>query len=80
MQTKLTLRLDDSLIEHAKQYAEDRGKSLSQVVSDFFRAIPGTPEQSNRRLGPITSRLKGCLKGTNADKNDHREYLEGKYR
>lgn len=39
MQTKLTLRLDDSLIEAAKQEAERRGMSLSRLVADLFRSL-----------------------------------------
>ena len=36
MQTKLTLRLEDQLIEQAKSYAAHAGKSVSQIVSDYF--------------------------------------------
>ncbi|HZC00332.1 MAG TPA: DUF6364 family protein, partial [Gammaproteobacteria bacterium] len=36
MQTKLTLRLDKKLIEAVKRYAEISGKSLSQLVADYF--------------------------------------------
>lgn len=36
MQTKLTLRLDHELIERAKAYARRTGKSVSEVVADFF--------------------------------------------
>ncbi len=39
MQTKLTLRLDDRLIRKAKDFASKNGKSLSQVVGDYFAAI-----------------------------------------
>ena len=39
MQTKLTLRLDDELIEEAKSYAARAGKSVSQIVADYFRLL-----------------------------------------
>ena len=39
MQTKLTLRLDDSLIERAKAFAVMHERSLSQLVADYFAAL-----------------------------------------
>ncbi len=39
MTTKLTLSLDDKVIERAKRYSEKRGKSLSKVVEDYFRQL-----------------------------------------
>jgi len=39
MQTKLTLSLDAELVEQAKLYAKEQGKSLSQMVGDYFRLI-----------------------------------------
>ena len=39
MQTKLTLRLDDRLIRDAKHHARQSGKSLSQMVAEYFSAV-----------------------------------------
>ena len=39
MNTKLTLRLEDHLIESAKEYSARTGKSVSRIVSDFFEII-----------------------------------------
>jgi len=39
MKTKLTLRLDASLIKDAKAYASRTGKPLSRIVSDLFTLI-----------------------------------------
>ena len=36
MQTKLTLRLDDQLINRAKAFASQTGKSVSQLVAVYF--------------------------------------------
>lgn len=71
MQTKLTLRLDQDLVEAAKSFARDHGKSLSQIVADYFAhlVIPIEPEQE---LPPIVRSLKGCLQGTDLDKADYR--------
>jgi hypothetical protein len=79
MNTKLTLRLNDSLIGHAKKYARYKGKSISQIVSDYFKAIQRGPEKKKRGLGPITRQLKGCLKGAKPREEDYRKHLERKY-
>ena len=36
MQTRLTLQMDDKLVALAKAHAKKRGKSVSQLVADYF--------------------------------------------
>ena len=36
MNTKLTLRLEEELIKSAKNHANIIGKSVSQMVADYF--------------------------------------------
>jgi len=77
MQTKLTLRLEDSLIQQAKDYAKHHDKSLSQVVADYFQALT---QQSNKPLTtPITQSLIGVLDASNVDATDYKKHLEEKY-
>ncbi|MCX5806957.1 MAG: DUF6364 family protein [Proteobacteria bacterium] len=78
MQTKLTLRLDDSLIEQAKTYAHEKGRSLSQVVADYFRILK-TDTIHTKRTPPITASLHGLLKDAKVDEKDYRKYLEEKF-
>lgn len=78
MQTKLTLRLEDQLIEDAKQHARQSGKSLSQIVAEYFRAITSPPAAAGD-LTPTVSRLKGALAGSKVDRDDYRAYLEAKH-
>jgi hypothetical protein len=81
MNTKLTLRLDDSLIGEAKQYAKRQGKSISQIVADYFRAIRRKSSAEKKKpLGPITKKLYGSLKEASVSKKDYRRYMERKYR
>lgn len=77
MQTKLTLRLDAQLIERAKNHAKERGKSVSQMVADYF-ALLGQEEQSET-LAPLTRSLYGALQGADVEKEDYHRYLEEKY-
>jgi hypothetical protein len=80
MNTKLTLRLSDDLINEAKNYAKKEGKSLSQLVNDFFVAISSKKITSQKsELMPKTSRLYGSLRGKLVSKNDYNKHIEKKY-
>jgi hypothetical protein len=79
MQTKLTLRLEDELIEKAKILARQRGKSLSRIVSEYFNYITSKEVNSNTDLPPIVKSLYGSLANSDVDESDYKKYLEGKY-
>jgi hypothetical protein len=83
MQTKLTLRLDADLIEQAKQYAEKVGKSVSQMVADYFSFLSKNSEAQKvheEKLSPAVRSLFGVLKGKAVNKDTYRRYLEDKHR
>jgi len=84
MQTKLTLRLDESVIARAKTWARKRGVSLSQAVASLFEQLPGAPEKA---LSPWTQKLVGiAVRGKRRPLSDeairraHLGHLEEKYR
>ena len=77
MQTKLTLRLEDDLIKQAKEHAKQQGKSLSQVVADYFKVF--TQDNKKQKIAPITSSLIGVLDSSDSDINDYKKHLEEKY-
>ncbi|PHS20616.1 MAG: antitoxin [Kangiella sp.] len=77
MQTKLTLRLEDELIKLAKIHAKEQGKSLSQIVSDYFTIF--TKKTKKQSIAPITQSLIGILKDSNLDEKDYKKHLEEKY-
>lgn len=77
MNTKLTLRLDEKLIASAKRRSAESGKSVSQLVSDYFALI----DAQDRDI-EITARvrsLRGVLAGSALDEGDYRRHLEDKY-
>ena len=39
MTTKLTLTIDESIIDSAKAYARDQGRSLSDVVENYLKVL-----------------------------------------
>lgn len=83
MNNKLTLRMDESLIASAKDYAAAHGSSVSQMVANYFAALTqtqiatGTPGEANPRSsrtkpattsGPVTRSLVGILKPPSGQK------------
>lgn len=79
MQTKLTLRLEDQLIEQAKSYAAQAGKSVSQVVADYFKMLTTEKSKPISSSTPITKSLRGLLRDSELDEKDYKKYLEGKH-
>jgi len=77
MQTKLTLRLEETLIEQAKGYAKQHDKSLSQVVSDYFQIL--TQQAKKQDISPITQSLVGVLDSAHVDEDAYKKHLEEKY-
>lgn len=79
MITKLTLRMDDNLIESAKEYSAKTGKSVSRIVADLFEIIKNEKINREETLTPTIRSLKGILKGQKIDEKDYKKYLEEKY-
>jgi hypothetical protein len=79
MPTKLTLRLDEDLIRRAKSFAKKRGKSVSQIVADYFASLDKKPHEPSVDLTPIVRSLKGTLRGMDAEVEDYRKHLEERY-
>jgi hypothetical protein len=80
MNTKLTLRLDDRLIARAKRYSERSGKSVSQLVSDYFALIEVDEPIAGAELTPRVRAMIGSLRGASTTERDYRGHLEEKYR
>ena len=79
MQTKLTLRLEDQLIEQAKSYAAHAGKSVSQIVADYFKLLTSEKVKSASNSTPVTQSLRGLLRESKLDEEDYKKYLEEKH-
>lgn len=79
MSTKLTIIVDSSVIGRAKQYARSRGRSLSNLIEDYLRAL--TDEQqspaASKNAEPTSKaqRLYGILAPLGQDL-DYREVME----
>lgn len=79
MQTKLTLRLDEALILRAKAEARRTGKSVSQLVAEYFGRLNAEPTERRDSLPPNVRALKGMLRGAAVDVQEYHRHLEDKY-
>lgn len=61
MTTKLTLTIDDSVVEAAKIYVRNNGKSLSGMVENYLKSITAS-EETNAKLSPKVAKLLGSVK------------------
>lgn len=60
MTTKLTLTMEDGVIDSAKKYARKEGKSLSGIVENYLKSIT-TQEERTEELSPKVTRLMGTI-------------------
>lgn len=80
MQTKLTLSVEESLILQAKSYAKANGKSVSQIVAEFFTVLSSkSMDNPKTKAKPVTAKLLGCMANSTLDENDYKEHLLSKY-
>lgn len=79
MNVKLTLRMDEEVIEKGKRFASSNGKSLSQLVHDYFIMLDS--EGSLIEEVPVSPKLLSLV-GIGAgpyDEQDYQAHLEKKY-
>jgi hypothetical protein len=61
MNTKLTLTIEQTIIERAKKYANNRGRSLSDIIENYLKVITSDEKAENIELTPIVKALKGSF-------------------
>lgn len=65
MNTKLTLTIEQSIIEKAKKYAADKGRSLSDIIENYLKIITKEEATQEIEVTPIVKSLKGSFKAPN---------------
>lgn len=65
MNTKLTLTIEQTIIEKAKKYANSKGRSLSDIVENYLKAITKEDYKESIELTPVVRSLKGSFKAPN---------------
>ena len=70
MLTKLTLTIEQSVIERAKEYAQEKNKSVSRIVEEYLRNLSEaktTYKITESLKSPITDSLVGMFPDTGED-------------
>jgi hypothetical protein len=62
MNTKLTLTIEQSLIDKAKKYAKGKGRSLSDIIENYLKVMIKEDNTKVIDSTPITSSLRGAFK------------------
>lgn len=80
MNTKLTLKLDDAVIERAKTYARDKNTSVSNLVENYLNLIT-SPKNEEGAVTPLVKSLSGLIDlPVNYDyKKNYKDHLTKKY-
>lgn len=82
METKLTLRLNDNVIEKAKIYARNHKISLSKMIESYLESITKQNEEpKTTSITPLVESLSGVIDlPEDFDyKKEYRNHLEEKY-
>ena len=62
METKLTLRLNDSVIERAKLYARSHRISLSKMIESYLDSLTKEKkDESKSTITPLVESLSGVI-------------------
>jgi macrodomain Ter protein organizer (MatP/YcbG family) len=80
MDTKLTLKLEQSVIEKAKDYAKRQKTSLSRLIENYLLDITDE-EATQEKITPLVRSLSGIIDLPNDydHKKDYTDYLTKKY-
>ena len=70
MHRKLTLRLDEALIQKVKRISKKSGKSVSQMVADYFSLIEQELDLDRKESTPRVRSLFGALAGVKVSESD----------
>ncbi len=81
MNTKLTLKLEEGVIEKAKKYAHNNRQSLSKLVEKFFQSLVEDDPKHKTSMSPTVKSLAGILKEKKElnIEEEYTDYLEKKY-
>ena len=85
MDTKLTLKLDERVIERAKKYASEKQISLSKLIENYLNTITFEDKLNDFEISPFVKSISnGKSISDNRDwkemRKDYLDYLEKKHK
>lgn len=79
MNTKLTLNIDEHVIEEAKFYAKNNSVSLSKLIENYLLSLTKRSTEETK-ISPLVESLTGVISLESADyKKEYSDYLSKKY-
>jgi len=80
MDTKLTLKIEESTISKAKSYARKKNISLSKMIENYLNAVTNKQDR-NLSPSPLVESLLGVIDDKNIDdKKDYANFMSEKYK
>lgn len=81
MDTKLTLKLEQTIIEKAKEYAKTHKTSLSKLIENYLLNITNE-KGKEEKITPLVKSLSGIIELTEDfnHKKDYAGFLMNKYK
>ena len=82
MDAKLTLKLNQEIIEKAKHYASGKKLSLSRIIENYLNSLTSDQTNNGIQISPFVKSLSSGIKiPTDYDyKKDRADYLEQKHK
>ncbi len=82
MDTKLTLKLNQQIIEKAKEYASDKKVSLSRLVESYLQSLTSENEDDDFEISPFVKSIATGIKiPHDLDyKKEYSDYLTKKHK
>ena len=62
MNTKLTLTIEQEVIQKAKKYAKGKGRSLSDIIENYLKMVTKDDSSDGVKLTPLVKSLKGSFR------------------
>lgn len=79
MNTKLTLNIDQDIIEEAKSYAKNNSVSLSKLIENYLQSLTKKNTEKTK-VSPLVESLTGVISLESDDyKKEYSDYLSKKY-
>jgi hypothetical protein len=81
MDNKLTLKLDNQIIERAKIYARKKNTSLSKLIEAYLQFLTTTIKSDLNETTPLVKSLSGVLSTSKVveTKDSYKKYIGKKY-
>jgi len=79
MESKLTLKLDKDIIDHAKTYAKENNISLSKLIENYLHTVT-IKRKRKIEISPLVESLTGVIDlGEKDYQKDYTDFLSQKY-